>query len=220
MTLYSCPSVRKSDSLASSWAAMASTSRPLTRYASAPAAASGREQTQHQKHTGERSGRRWRCRSACRRAGSPSSVSDFSKPSSPGRPTSRRPSAGHARSATRRPRAQQHQTEILGAAPVRRAAVVGLTRRRSRRAPRHKVRRECLPPGCDVRQRLGVADQAEPVAGRRLVRVVARDRGGFEITRVVRGRQDRPRGRPGLPTRGAPRSSGRCHGIDWSRLPG
>ena len=62
--------------------------------------------------------------------------------------------------------------------------------------------------GLDVRQRLGFAEQAETgwlVAD--LFAVVARDRGGFEITPVGRRGEDRPRGRPGLPT---PTSSGRC----------
>ena len=41
MTLYSWPSVRNDDSLASSWAVIASANMPVTMYASAPAAATG-----------------------------------------------------------------------------------------------------------------------------------------------------------------------------------
>src|SRR5215207_8984021 len=43
--------------------------------------------------------------------------------------------------------------------------------------------------GLDVGERLRIADQAERLVGRRLGRVVARDRRGLEITGVVGGRK-------------------------------
>ena len=144
--MYSWPSVRNDRSLASSWAAMASASRPLTRYASAPAAASGREQTQHQQHPGERSERR--CHVGQDVGVLEAHVGQRVLEAVEARAA---PQAERLLQAVRDQKradgpAQQQQTEVLGAAPV-----VGpgrrLTRARSRRAPLHRVRREWLPPG-------------------------------------------------------------------------